>query len=105
MNVTWEASKALLAALIRAALATFGTFLVTKGWVDARLADAFVSEATGYIVGFLVIVIAAVWEFLRTRYNLAAILNALYVQPPETDRQEAARFAEVTKDAKVISKL
>lgn len=96
----WEATKQLLAALIRTGLFTLATFLVTKGWVEPELADAFVNEATSIVVGVLIVVVVAVWQVLKTRYNILAIFEAMRQPAPITDSQAQTQLLEVKQEVK-----
>ena len=99
--MSWEITKQLLASIIRWALASLATFLVTKGIVDPALADAWLNEATSILVGVLILIILAVWKYLNARFNILALIYAVQTDPPaDTPGEVAASVADVKAEVK-----
>lgn len=99
--MSWEITKQLIASIIRWALTSLATFLVTKGIVDPALADAWLNEATSILVGVLIFVAVAGWKYLNARYNVLALIYAVQTDPPaDTPREVAAAVAEVKAEVK-----
>lgn len=94
---SFEVTKQVLAAVIRWALTTLGTFLVTKGIVDPDLADAFVSEWVGIAVGIILILAAFVWKWLNARFNILALITAVQTDPPADTPKEVRDAVAVVK--------
>lgn len=95
----FEITKQLFAQLLRQLLGAFAAFLITKGWVDSDLANAFVNEATGYIAGISIILILALWSYLKTKFDILAIFTALHTKPdPDVEPKQA--FQEIKQEVK-----
>lgn len=97
----WEITKQLIASIIRWALASLATFLVTKGIVSQELADAWLGEATSIIVGVLIFLFLAAWKYLNAKYNILSLIYAVQTDPPaDTPKEVNAAVADVKAEVK-----
>jgi len=96
MDWKWEATKQVLAAFIRWLLASLATFLVTRGIVDPEMANSFLNEATGIIVGALIFLALLGWKWANARFHILALIKAVQTDPPaDTPAEVAQAVADV----------
>ena len=108
MNFQWEAIKQVIAAIVRGLLWSLGSFLVTKGYIDQGLADAFVGQLTGIVVGLLIIAATIFWKYLNAKFNILALIKAVQTDPPADDPAEIKAAvkqaqAEATADPSTLT--
>jgi len=99
MNFEWEAIKQVLAAMVRWSLQSVATFLITKGIIDPTLADAFLAQTTGIIVGLLVLGGVIVWKYLNARFNILSLIKAVQTEPPADTPKEIKAAVVEAQDA------
>jgi hypothetical protein len=96
-NIHWDIVKQFFGALIRYGLFSLATFLVTKGWVDPALANAFVNEATAIVLGVLIYLITFGWKYANARFHILAFIKAVQMDPPADTPREIKQAVEEVK--------
>jgi len=99
--MNWEITKQVATAFIRWALAGLGLWLVKRGIIDPATADAWLSELTLAIIGFIILAIPVVWKYFNAKFNILALIAAVQTDPPaDTPKEIKQAIADVKADVK-----
>lgn len=96
-DIKWEIVKQFFFTIIKNALFALATFLVTKGWVDPALANAFVNEAASIVLGILIYLLVFLWQYANKRFNILTFIKAVQTDPPADTPTDVKKAVEGAK--------
>lgn len=97
--MNWEVTKQVIGSLIRGLLYVVSSWLVARGWISQDLADAWLTEATGIILGVIIALIPIIWKILNARFNITALIKAVQTEPPADTPREIAKAVKQAQTA------
>lgn len=105
-NIQWEIIKQFFGSIIRYFLFSFATFLVTKGWVDPALTNAFVDQGTAVVLAVVIFAATFLWKYANARYHILTTVKAVQTDPPaDSPAQIKNAVEEVKAEVKAENKI